>query len=67
MKEDKTTPSILMHQSEVMRYIGVSESKFRQIKELEGFPKAVRPGMKRNMYFREEIEKWVKELTRVTE
>lgn len=59
--------SVLMSQSEVMRYIGVSASKFNEIRQIDGFPKPVRPAMNRNMYYRKEVEEWVQGLPRVTD
>lgn len=57
--------SLFLYPKQVQQLIGVSPKKFYELIELEGFPKARRPGMKRKMYLREEIELWAKNLASI--
>lgn len=54
--------SLLVYPHEARALLGVSETKFRELVKLPDFPKPRRPGMKRPMYVRKEIEDWVKGL-----
>ena len=62
MSEEKIE-AILFTPIDVQRLLGVSQSKFEEIRDIEGFPKPIRP-TKRPMYFKAEIEQWLKDLPR---
>lgn len=54
--------SLLVYPKQVYELLGISQAKFSEIRKLPGFPKPVRPAMKRTMYVRAQIEAWVKSL-----
>jgi predicted DNA-binding transcriptional regulator AlpA len=55
--------ALLLSISDVQKLLGVSRSKFEEIRQIQGFPLPIRP-TKSAMYFKIEIEQWLKDLPR---
>lgn len=59
--------SFLIHAREAQEIIGVANTRFYELVKRSDFPKPTREITKRPMYFREEIEDWVRGLKHVQE
>jgi len=55
--------ALLLSVADVQRLLGISRSKFEEVRAIQGFPAPVRP-TKSAMYFKAEIEQWLKDLPR---